>query len=78
MDRKPHACPFCQFACNMPGNLTKHIRNTHNKPDFSMRDYKKLQNVFVNKDRKIWTEKGEKELGTYLADLSQKLGRQVI
>lgn len=42
-----------------------------------MRDYKKLQNVVFNKEKKSWTKKGEKELGQYLTELSQKLGREV-
>lgn len=41
-----------------------------------MRDYKKLQNKTVG-ENKIWAEKGEKELGQYLTNLSQKLGREV-
>jgi len=77
LNTKPNACPFCQFACNMLGNLTKHIRNRHNMPDFSMRDFKKQKNVVIGQEKKTWTEKGVKELDHYLLNLSQKLGREV-
>lgn len=79
-NNKPHSCPFCNFACNMQGNLTKHIRNMHQQPDFSMRDYKRQQQTIVKttKDKKKWTEKGQKAFDQYLNTLSEQLGRQVI
>ncbi|XP_065351989.1 zinc finger protein 34-like [Cloeon dipterum] len=77
LNSKPNACPFCQFACNMIGNLTKHIRNSHNKPDFSMRDFKKQKNQRIGKEKKSWTEKGEHVMGQYLDNLSLTLGRKI-
>ncbi|XP_059487239.1 zinc finger and BTB domain-containing protein 49-like [Neocloeon triangulifer] len=74
---KPNACPFCQFSCNMIGNLTKHIRNTHNMPDFSMREFKKQQNVQIGREKKEWAVRGAQEMGQYLDELADKIGRKI-
>ncbi|XP_066995157.2 zinc finger protein 892 [Anabrus simplex] len=76
---KPFGCPFCLYTCNTQGNVTKHVKTVHNKPDFSYRRYKEQQ--LVDADAKSvkseWIEKGQKLTEEYLQQLSSKLGRSV-
>ncbi|XP_071448314.1 zinc finger protein 714-like [Hetaerina americana] len=39
-NERPFSCPFCMYACNTQGNMSKHVRAVHHMPDFSFRKHK--------------------------------------